>query len=434
VQLQGWETAGYTPAEGTGQPAPGDSVPSAGRPEGMGTQVGRNKGLVAVLVGGLVLVIVGAMIAFSGNGSGVGTPNPNLQGSSGSGLDQPPQNPPNSLAEEVKLTELSTNPVRSTTPPTVEPTGQIERPPELEIPPAPQPPQDPNDQVAMAQYLNDLQSYQDEIARIQDDYKKQMELYDTQISQGEVTETDTPIPTDLPTQTSLYTEKTVIGRSASGRDLHMTVIGYPGEKALVVVGAIDGSQTDTTSLINDLISRLESDPTQIPPDALLYLIPGINPDGSRLNRNGVDLNRNWDTFDWRSNPPQPGAAGGVPGAGGSRPFSEPETQALRDVILGIKNQGHELVLLVLHSSVRRGDLIYPAFVSAEAHAPSVILAREMGTALNYTFDTSWDDYQTPGEAIDWVAMNGFPAVDIVWQKGETPSMNKLIDALVISLK
>jgi hypothetical protein len=121
----------------------------------------------------------------------------------------------------------------------------------------------------VAQYLNDLQSYQDEITRIQDDYKRQMELFDAQVSQGGVTETDSPIPTDLPTQTqSLYTEKTVIGRSASGRDLHMTVIGYPGEKALVVVGAIDGSQTDTTSMINDLINRLESDPTQIPPGAL----------------------------------------------------------------------------------------------------------------------------------------------------------------------
>ena len=100
VKVQGWDTAGYAPAEGAGQPAHGDSVPSVGRPEGMGTQVGRNKGLVAVLVGGLALVIVGAMIAFSGNGSGVGTPNPNLQGSSGSGLDQQSQDNP---AEAVEL-------------------------------------------------------------------------------------------------------------------------------------------------------------------------------------------------------------------------------------------------------------------------------------------------------------------------------------------
>jgi hypothetical protein len=184
--------------------------------------------------------------------------------------------------------------------------------------------------------------------------------------------------------------------------------------------------------MNELIDQYRSDPTLVPPSTLLYLIPSINPDGSRLNRNGVDINRNWDTSDWRSDPPQPGSAGGVPGAGGSRPYSEPETQALRNLLIELKNKGQEVILLVLHSSVRRGDLIYPGFVSTKPHDPSVTLAREMGLALNFIYDTGWDDYQTPGEAIDWAAEYGVPAVDIVWRKGEAPSTHILIEALAVS--
>jgi hypothetical protein len=62
----------------------------------------------------------------------------------------------------------------------VEPPPLGEKPAEPVIPPAPDPPEDQFDQVAVAQYLNALQSYQDDVARIQDDYKNQMSLYETQ--------------------------------------------------------------------------------------------------------------------------------------------------------------------------------------------------------------------------------------------------------------
>jgi hypothetical protein len=438
VQVQGWEGAEKRFSEGTGQSAASRFEPAAGMPAGMGTQVGRNKGLVAVIFGGLVLFLVGAMIAFSGNGSRFNNPATNEQGESGSGYVQSPQTPSSATEENVEKSELSATPLRDAASQTVEKTGGIDKTPGPDLPPAPQPPVDPNDQVAMGQYLNALQSYQEEITKIQNEYLRQIEHNEAQARQVGEDQTDLPIPTnpptptDLPTQIPLYTDKKIIGRSVSGRDLLMTVIGYPGEKALVVVGAIDGSQTDTTSVVNDLINRYESNPTLIPTGTLLYLIPSINPDGSRRNRNGVDLNRNWDTSDWRSNPPQPGAAGGMPGAGGSRPLSEPESQALRDVLVEVKNRGQELILVVLHSSVRRGDLIYPAFIETEAHSPSVRVASEMGAALNYTYDTSWDDYQTPGEAIDWAALYGIPAVDIVWLKNQAPSIEILIKAFAVS--
>jgi ABC-type multidrug transport system ATPase subunit/pSer/pThr/pTyr-binding forkhead associated (FHA) protein len=62
----------------------------------------------------------------------------------------------------------------------VEPAALPPKPAEPVIPPAPDPPADQNDQVAMVQYLNALQSYQDEVALIQEQYKSAMGLYEAQ--------------------------------------------------------------------------------------------------------------------------------------------------------------------------------------------------------------------------------------------------------------
>jgi len=61
-----------------------------------------------------------------------------------------------------------------------EPAELAEKPPEPVIPEAPQPPEDKFDNVAVAEYLNALQSYQEEAQRIQDEYKSQMQLYEEQ--------------------------------------------------------------------------------------------------------------------------------------------------------------------------------------------------------------------------------------------------------------
>jgi hypothetical protein len=74
-------------------------------------------------------------------------------------------------------------------------------PPEPVLPEAPKPPEDKNDQVAMVQYLNALDAYQqeakkiqedyrDEVQRIQDDYKNTMTLYeaDSKVYESQMTE------------------------------------------------------------------------------------------------------------------------------------------------------------------------------------------------------------------------------------------------------
>lgn len=59
----------------------------------------------------------------------------------------------------------------------LEPPGIGDPPPDPVIPPAPAKPEDTTNQVTMAEYLLKLQDYQDEAAKIQNEYKRQMEDY-----------------------------------------------------------------------------------------------------------------------------------------------------------------------------------------------------------------------------------------------------------------
>ena len=62
----------------------------------------------------------------------------------------------------------------------IEPAALGAEPSEPVIPPAPEPPADQNDKVAMVQYMNALQSYQDEVNLLQDTFRSEMDLYRSQ--------------------------------------------------------------------------------------------------------------------------------------------------------------------------------------------------------------------------------------------------------------
>ena len=119
-----------------------------------------------------------------------------------------------------------------------------------------------------------------------------------------------------------------IGRSVDGRPIRVVERGdLSSPNRIVVVGCIHGNECAGRAVIKKLRkSRLANDH--------FYLIRTVNPDGSRAgtrqNGRGVDLNRNfkhrwraigepWDTY-----------------YSGPRPWSEPETRAVRDFVLEIK--------------------------------------------------------------------------------------------------
>jgi protein MpaA len=134
-----------------------------------------------------------------------------------------------------------------------------------------------------------------------------------------------PVPAQAPAPPAPRIER--LGDSVQGRPINVVRIGDPAApRKVLVVGCIHGDEC-AGRVIVDLL-RLGA---AAPPGAELLLVRNVNPDGfqrrTRGNANGVDLNRN-------------SAQGrrylGPPGSlfyAGSRAFSEPESRAIRALIL-----------------------------------------------------------------------------------------------------
>jgi protein MpaA len=117
--------------------------------------------------------------------------------------------------------------------------------------------------------------------------------------------------------------RVAFGRSVEGRELRATRLGdRESERRILVVGSIHGDETEGHEIVRLLLRR-----DREPAGAELWVVKSVNPDGAqagtRTNAARVDLNRNF-PVGWSSAEP--------PGSdyyGGPRPFSEPESRAVR---------------------------------------------------------------------------------------------------------
>lgn len=148
------------------------------------------------------------------------------------------------------------------------------------------------------------------------------------------------------------TERYEIGRSVEGRPISVEVIGDGSVDVIIVGGIHGGYEANSIALARRFAAYYRDDPTRLPDRFSLHIIDNMNPDGlhritggtpidqfdfrsvntrpGRFNANWVDLNRNWDG-DWR---PQSTWGNTVVDAGDA-PFSEPETQAVRDYFAAV---------------------------------------------------------------------------------------------------
>lgn len=198
-----------------------------------------------------------------------------------------------------------------------------------------------------------------------------------------------------------------LGKSVLGRDIPLVRIGR-GRRAILYVGAHHGMEWITCSLLLRLLSDLaiahtrrgEGGKGPLPADTSLYVLPILNPDGVELalhgaraagrlraklllqsggdfsrwqaNARGVDLNHNYDAgfAAYRIYEHVAGIRHGCATRySGPYPFSEPETEAMRRLLVKLR----PALTLTLHT---QGEEIFYRKTS-----PPVAGAEEIGTTL-----------------------------------------------------
>jgi hypothetical protein len=222
------------------------------------------------------------------------------------------------------------------------------------------------------------------------------------------TATETPSPTASPLP--FASGPIVIGTSVDGRPIEAYRFGTGPIERLTIHGIHGGAEYNTIELADQFIAELTVHPERIPQNLTLYIVRDLNPDGEahshdiygRTNADGVDLNRNWNAY-WKPVWNLSGCWQYTKVTGGTYPFSEPETRALRDFILA-----HHFDALVDYHSAALG--IFPA---GQPYDPaSLRLASAVAAVTTYAFPPIDTGCEYTGNLVDWTALQGIAGIDL----------------------
>lgn len=229
-------------------------------------------------------------------------------------------------------------------------------------------------------------------------------------------------PIEVPVPTATSTQE-VIGTSVEGRPLEAYAYGN-GEDSLVFVGGIHGGyEWNSILLAYELMDYLAENPSAVPANMTVTVIPDANPDGTfkitgkvgrfaladvtpgdqsagRFNANGVDLNRNFDckwqpSATWRGNAVSAGTSA----------FSEPEAKALREFFL--REQPKTAVFF--HS---QANAVYASECEAGILPETLAAMNAYAGATGYTPVSVFDAYPVTGDIEGWLASVGIPAITV----------------------
>ena len=148
--------------------------------------------------------------------------------------------------------------------------------------------------------------------------------------------------------------------------------------SVLVLGSKHGDEPQGEHLINEYIKEK--------PDTKLMFVPCVNPDGvkakTRVNSNGVDINRNFPTKNWELTEKNEFF-------GGNTPASEIETKFLVEIIEKYKPK----FILTLHAPYK--------VVNYDGDALEI--AEKISEIINYPVESSIG-YPTPGSFGTWAGI------------------------------
>jgi predicted deacylase len=207
---------------------------------------------------------------------------------------------------------------------------------------------------------------------------------------------------------------------------------------LAFVGGVHGGyEWNSVLLAYTFMDYLDANPTAIPANLRITVIPSANPDGlfavvgkegrfaladvststivqesGRFNAHGVDLNRNfackWQPKStWRSKEV----------SAGSTAFSEPETQAIRNFIAS----SSPTAVVFWHS---QSNAVYASQCEKGILPETLTIMNAYAVAAGYPAIKSFDAYVTTGAADDWLASQNIPAITVELKTHETIEWEK----------
>ena len=174
-------------------------------------------------------------------------------------------------------------------------------------------------------------------------------------------------------------------KTAQGNSISL----YKNEKhnSVLVLGCMHGDELQGEYLIKEYLN--------FKPNTKLMFVPSVNPDGvaakTRVNSNGVDINRNFPTKNWELTEKNEFF-------GGEEPMSEIETKFLVDVI----EQNKPNLILTLHAPFK--------VVNYDGDAQEV--AEKVSEIIGYPVEASIG-YPTPGSFGTWAGIeNKIPTITL----------------------
>jgi hypothetical protein len=229
----------------------------------------------------------------------------------------------------------------------------------------------------------------------------------------------------------------IIGSSVEGRDITAYHFGT-GEKEVMFIGGIHGGYSWTTALMAyELVEYLENTPSAVPAGVKVTVIPAVNPDGlfdvtgkeglfaasdvasseavkvaGRFNANKVDLNRNFNCL-WE----ETGTWQNQSVSGGTMPFSEPESQAVRDYV-----ELHNPQAVVAYYAAAGG--VYASNCQNGVMAETLDLTNTYANASGYAAYEEFDFYEITGDMVNWLAAKQIPAISVLLTTHEDTEWDK----------
>jgi len=171
----------------------------------------------------------------------------------------------------------------------------------------------------------------------------------------------------------------------------------------------------------------------VPSEAVLYVIPNINPDAvargrnadARVNANGVDLNRNFPSRNWVADWDHSNCWNDRPTTGGAYGGSEPEVRAVMNFIAS-----HRIQALISYHSAALG--VFPG--GDPWQPPSRDLAELLAHTTGYSYPPIDIGCDYTGTLADWAVENYVgAAVDMELSTHSDSDFNQNLKALKVLL-